>query len=197
MTGIPRTQERLRRRRRVTASQLRVGLRCFGCGSFGGRSFGGRSLSSRSCWCFGGWCFGGWCFGSRSCRCFSSWCFSSRCGSAASFRSRCSAFRMNCRSSAFRRSSRVSCGRSRCGSGRGGGSRLAADEQNQRQQSEILLHGNLPQSSPRRDGHSTITGQFRPLFAACERRMFSAVVFQTVRSVLRRSYSRRESPDYE
>jgi hypothetical protein len=40
---------------------------------------------------------------------------------------------------------------------------LATDEQGQRQQSEVLLHGNLPQSGPRSLFRAERQGQFRPI----------------------------------
>jgi hypothetical protein len=136
----------------VTASQLRIGRsfssRCFGSRSFSSRSFSSRSFSSRS---FSSRSFSSRCFSSR---CFGSRCFGSRCswlGSAASFWSS---------RGAFSRSSWVSSGRSGHCRGRrrrSGGSRLAADEQDQRQQSEILLHGNLPQSGPCHHGQTSNT----------------------------------------
>ncbi len=43
------------------------------------------------------------------------------------------------------------------------GSWLATDEQGQRQQSEVLLHGNLPQSSPRSLCRVERRRQFRPM----------------------------------
>ena len=104
----------------MTANQLRVG---------------------RSSW------FGGWWGGGLTGRCISRWGGPTASGLRSRGLSRRSG--LSRRGGRFRSGGPVSRG-GRCGGGRGGhrrSSRLATDEQNQRQQSEVLLHGNLPQSA--------------------------------------------------
>lgn len=122
--------------RRMTASQLRIG---------GAASFWGWFGSGRCSWFGGGWC--SW-FGSGRCNWFGGrWC--NWIGGGRCVCSMCSVC-------------------SRGGDSWWGGdwrsrSWLATDEQGQRQQSEVLLHGNLPQSSPRSLCRVERRRQFRPM----------------------------------